>query len=96
MLQNTLNSLDVACWIVEKGAPIDEIKYANDPESYYGTSLHRAAECGKVDIVKYLLELGADPLKLDSKGRMPRFWAEQKGSAERVRILKEAEKSRHA
>jgi len=104
VIRNKPDGLDVVRQIVEKGAPIDEIKYANDPKSYYlrkpfglGTPLHRAAEDGKVDIVKYLLEMGADPLKLDSKGRTPRYWAEQSGgTAEVVDVLKEAEESRHA
>jgi len=40
------------------------------------------------------LEMGADPLKLDSKGLTPRFWAEQNGgAAEVVHVLKEAEES---
>lgn len=32
-----------------------------------GTPLYRAAEFGRVEIVKYLLEQGVDPLKLDSR-----------------------------
>jgi ankyrin repeat protein len=103
VIRNEPNALDVVRQVVEKGAPIDEIKYANDLKSYnqrkpfgLGTPLHRAAEDGKVDIVKYLLEMGADPLKLDSKGRTPRFWAEKNGgAADVVLILKEAE-NRHA
>ncbi|KAF2870492.1 ankyrin repeat-containing domain protein [Massariosphaeria phaeospora] len=58
VIRNEPNGLDLVRHIVEKGAPIDEIKYANDPKSYYqrepfglGTPLHRAAEDGKVDIV---------------------------------------------
>lgn len=95
------NGLDIVRQLVAQGAPIDEIKYANDPKSYYqrrpfgfGTPLHRAAELGRVDIVKYLLEKGANPFKLDVKGHTPRFWAERKGRlAEVVRILREAEES---
>ncbi|KAF2864717.1 hypothetical protein BDV95DRAFT_680809 [Massariosphaeria phaeospora] len=56
-----------------------------------GTLLHRAAEFGKVDIVKYLLEAGADPLKLDTKGQTPRHWAETSNFTELALILKEAE-----
>jgi ankyrin repeat protein len=56
-----------------------------------GTSLHRAAEFGKLDIVNYLLEKGANPLKLDSKARTPRFWAEQRGRTDVARILEDAE-----
>jgi len=103
VIRNQPDSLKVVRQLVEKGAPIDEIKYAKDPKSYYqrepfglGTPLHRAAEVGKIDVVKYLLEMGADPLKLDSKGKTPRFWAEQNdGAAEVVLLLKKAEESRH-
>lgn len=101
VIRNKPNGLDIVRQLIEKVAPIDEMKYANDPDSYYqrhpfgvGTPLHRAAEDGKVVIVKYLLEMGADPLKLDSKERTPRYWAEKNGNAaEVVQILKEAERS---
>ncbi|OAG09321.1 ankyrin [Paraphaeosphaeria sporulosa] len=78
VIRNKPNGLDVVRQIIEKGAPIDEIKYANDPKSYY-----QPAEDGKVDIVEYLLKMGADPLKLDSKGRTPHLgsslWFERDG-----------------
>jgi ankyrin repeat protein len=83
---------------VERGAPINDIKYEHDPISYVerklfglGTPLHQAAELGKRDIVNYLLEQGADPLKLDSRGKTPRFWAESKHRAELACILKSSE-----
>ena len=98
VLRNKPDALEVVRWIVEKGAQIDEIKYENDPKSFreqepfgLGTPLHRAAESGKVEIVTYLLSMGADSLKLDSKGCTPCFWAEEKGYGEVVDILKEAE-----
>ncbi|KAF1951327.1 ankyrin [Byssothecium circinans] len=101
VLRDKPDALEVVRRIVEKGAPINEIKYEKDPKTYIerepfglGTPLHRAAEFGKLDIVEYLLEMGADPLKLDSKGRTPRFWAEKKGFAEVVRALEEAENLR--
>jgi hypothetical protein len=84
--------------ILELGVPINEIKYENDPSGWseriwfgHGTPLHRAAEFGKVDIVKYLLEVGADPLKLDTKKKTPRYWAEKRNITEVTSILKEAE-----
>lgn len=87
--------------LVELGAPINEIKYEKEANVYWerepfglGTPLHRAAEFGKADVVEYLLEHGADPLKLDSKGKTPRFWAEEKKHAEAARILGEAEDRR--
>jgi len=98
VLRDKPDALDVVRRVVERGAPINEIKYENEPMVYWerepfglGTPLHRAAEFGKTDIVKYLLEQGADPLKLESKKKTPRFWAESKNYAEVASILKEAE-----
>lgn len=97
VLRDEPDALEVVRLIVEKGAPINEIQYENDPKTYWEleplglrTPLHQAAELGKLDIVDYLLEMGADPLKLDSKGRTPRFWAENNGFMEVVRALEEA------
>jgi hypothetical protein len=84
--------------IEEHGAPFDEVKYKDKPDSFskrcmfgLGTALHRAAEFNKRDIVEYLLWKGADPLKLDTKGRTPRFWAEERGHKEVADILESAE-----
>jgi ankyrin repeat protein len=53
--------------LVQKGAPIDEIQYENDPQSNlehqllgHGTALHSAAEHGKLEVVQALLDLGAN------------------------------------
>ena len=98
VLRDKPDALEVVRRLVEKGAPINEIKYENELRTYIerepfglGKPLHRTAEFGKVVIVEYLLEMGADSLKLDSKKRTPRFWAEKNGFAEVVRALKEAE-----
>ncbi|KAF2741709.1 ankyrin [Sporormia fimetaria CBS 119925] len=92
------DTLQVVQWLVENGAPIDELKYETDPIGYWwrepfglGTPLHRAAELGKKDIVTYLLCHGANCLKEDSRGKTPRFWAEKEGHTDVALILKEAE-----
>ncbi|RMZ72652.1 Ankyrin repeat [Pyrenophora seminiperda CCB06] len=100
VLRETSDALEVVCKIVEKGASsINEIKYETELKTYterklfgLGTPLHRAAEFGKKDIVEYLLKMGADSLKLDSKGRTPRYWAEKKGFTDVARVLEEAER----
>ena len=99
VLRDKPDALEVVRRIVEKGAPINEIKYENEPKTYnerepFGlrTPLHRAAEFGKMSVVEYLLKMGADSLKLDSKGRTPRFWAEKEGFADVARVLEEAER----
>ncbi|RYN65001.1 hypothetical protein AA0119_g11500 [Alternaria tenuissima] len=92
------DALQVVRRVVELGVSVNEIKYENDPKGWWarepfglGTPLHRAAEFGKVDIVKYLLKVGADPLKLDTKGKTPRYWAETYNFTEVALVLKEAE-----
>jgi ankyrin repeat protein len=94
------DTLQLVTRLVEAGAPINAVKYEFHSASYekrkafgLGTPLHRAAEFGKKDIVDYLLLKGADPLKPDSRGRTPRFWAEHKEHREVVEILRKAEES---
>lgn len=86
VLRDTPDALDAVQRAVEHGASVNKVKYENDPKVFQerkpfglGTPLHSAAEFGKIEIVKYLLEQGADPLKLDSRGKKPRYWAEIKG-----------------
>lgn len=93
------DTLEVVRRIVEKGAPINEIKYEKEPKTYIErkpfslrTPLHRAAEFSKKDVVEYLLKMGADSLKLDSKGRTPRYWAEKEGFTDVAGVLEEAER----
>ncbi|KAJ8106767.1 hypothetical protein OPT61_g9325 [Boeremia exigua] len=99
VLRDAPDALDMVCKIVEKGVVINKIKYQTEPETYIerrpfglGTPLHRAAEFGKKNIVEYLLKMGADPLKWDSKGRTPRCWAEKEGFTDVARVLDEAER----
>lgn len=59
-----VQSLEMTTFIIEVGFPIDYQEYAYDHvlfEGYRSTLLQEAAGYGKVDVVKYLIELGADP-----------------------------------
>jgi ankyrin repeat protein len=84
--------------VEEHKAPFGEVKYEKDSESFFkrsgfglGTALHRAAEFNKREIVEYLLSKGADPLKLDTRGKTPRFWADKRGYQGVADLLKAAE-----
>lgn len=86
VLRKKPDALEIVRRVVEHGSPINKVKYEDEPKVFWqrepfglGTPLHRAAELGRVEIVKYLLEQGADPLKLDSRGKKPRYWADTKG-----------------
>ena len=69
--------LEVLKYICDKGSPINNVMYQNRLDCYYhqrafgiGTPLHEAAGSGKLDVVKYLLERGAEPLIKDSRGKL--------------------------
>lgn len=101
VLREKSDTLEVVRRLVKRGAPINEIKYETDQATYrerepfgLGTPLHRAAEFGKKAIVIYLLKQGADSLKLDSKGKTPRFWAESRDHKEVAQVLREDEENR--
>ena len=88
------DALELVRWLLGLGAPINHVKYENDPKSYakrqlvgLGTPLHRAAESGNVEVVGYLLSVGADPLKLDGKQHTPRHWAEERSHREVANVL---------
>ena len=52
------------------------------------TPLHTAANMGTVEVVKALLELGADPTALNNDGLTPADIAEDKGRSDVVQVLR--------
>jgi len=92
--RNTGDEIELVRRLLDFGLPIDAIKYEDDLPSYkeramfgLGTALHRAAEFGKVDLVKYLLERGADRTIRDTKGKTALYWAEHRGHTEIIELL---------
>ncbi|KAJ5814871.1 Ankyrin repeat protein [Penicillium riverlandense] len=89
--------IEVLTMLLQKGAPLNAIMYQDHEFSQVildclgpGTALHRAAELGKVDVVRYLLSCGADTTVLDTKGRTALERAESQNQAEVVEMLKAA------
>ena len=54
---------------------IGKVTEVDDDDDYGSTALHAAAWCGQLDVVKVLLEHGADSTRRDSRNRTPFFFA---------------------
>jgi len=83
--RNMPDCLKVLKFLISRGASINHVMYYDCPHCYHrqsafglGTPLHEAADEGKLDVVKFLLERGADPLVKDSRGRLAIERAEHK------------------
>lgn len=87
--------LDVIQFICDKGVPINHVMYQSHMHSYLfhravgvGTPLHEAAARGKLDVVDFLLERGADPLIPDARGKLAIERAERHGHTDVVERLR--------
>jgi len=70
--------------MVELGFDVNEVSRT--------AALHNAAMCGQLEMVKLLIELGANPLIGDTEfNAYPRGWAEFNGKMEVVEYLKRFE-----
>ena len=79
------------------GCDINEVHYygisrCGRPRSDPGTVLHSAARWNRHHTIPFLLEKGADPLKLSEHGLTPAQYALERGSEEAASILAEVEK----
>lgn len=82
---------------LEYGCDINGVYYygisrCGRPRSDPGAVLHSAARWNRHHMVPFLLEKGADPLKLSKDGLTPAQYALNNGSEEAASILAEAEK----
>jgi hypothetical protein len=73
---------DRAKLLIDHGADIDAID-----EEYQSTPLGIAARWGRAEIVKLLLDAGADPTRSGAAWSAPIAWAEKNGHAEIVKML---------
>ncbi|PYI16948.1 ankyrin [Aspergillus violaceofuscus CBS 115571] len=80
--------------LIENGADIDSTLYENHYPSRalfcflaLGTTLHEAAELGKVDVVRYLVSEGANVGFKDATGRTALEWAQMLNQGEVVQVL---------
>ncbi|KAK0803157.1 hypothetical protein LTR91_015498 [Friedmanniomyces endolithicus] len=78
--------LDVVRYIIRKGASVNMLMYQNRPDCYIqreafglGTPLHAAATEGDMEVVRLLLDEGADISIQDSLGKLPYQLAEMHG-----------------
>jgi ankyrin repeat protein len=88
--------------VLDKVPPetINHVEFESDLESYYwqrmfglGTPLQAAAEQGKVDVARILIERGAHPLIRNTRGKIPLERAERVGHSAMVDYLKPLTKS---
>ncbi|CAK7223156.1 hypothetical protein SBRCBS47491_005109 [Sporothrix bragantina] len=87
----------VLAMLLDHGAPINEGLYARHLASqnmYFfmprGPPLHKAAEKGQLDAVRFLLSRHADVSIRDTQGKTALFYAEKKGHTEIVEVLQKA------
>jgi ankyrin repeat protein len=85
--------------LLERGAPLNSKMYEKHYPSwrlYYfmglGTALHKAAELGKADVVRYLVDQGADVSIKDATNRSAMDWAAMNNHQEIVELLQSVER----
>lgn len=88
------NIIDVLDLLLARGAPLNSTMYEKHYFSWslyhfmgLGTALHKAAELGKVDVVRYLISRGADTGVKDATGQTALDYAKESGHSKIVQLL---------
>lgn len=87
-------NIEVLRLLIGKGAPINTTMYQDHYPSWrlfyfmgLGTALHKAAELGKVDVVRYLISEGANPGITDANGHTAMECAQILNQSEVIKVL---------
>ncbi|RYP74966.1 hypothetical protein DL769_003901 [Monosporascus sp. CRB-8-3] len=93
-LDRKFDVIEVLAALLDKCAPLNTVMYENHwpsrrlfPFMEFGTPLHKAAEMGEADIVRFLLGRGADVSIRNTKGRTAEECAEKAGYNNVVGVL---------
>ena len=71
--------------LLDDGADINAVD-----DEYRSTPLGVAARCGRADVVKLLLDRGADPKRSSASWSTPVAWAQKKGHSDIAAVLRSA------
>lgn len=95
-IERQSDTIEVLKILIEKGAPINSTVY-DDHASWalfhfmgLGTALHKAAEMGKVDVVRYLISEGANCDIKDANGRIAMDCAQISNNRQVIEVLEKA------
>jgi ankyrin repeat protein len=97
-VERQTDTIEVLGMLLETGAPLNSKMYENHYLSWrlfyfmdLGTALHKAAELGKADVVRYLVNQGADVGIKDATNRSAMDWAALNHHQEIVELLQSVE-----
>ncbi len=75
---------------IDKSLDAKKIEKDNKLDENYDTSLHQAAYKGQIEVVKQLIDAGANVNKIDTRGRTPLDYAVSMRRSEVVKLLVKA------
>ena len=93
-IERRTDVVDVLDLLLERGAPLNSKMYEKHYFSWslyhfmcLGTALHKAAELGKLDVVRFLISRGADTGVKDATGQTALDCAKESGHSKIVELL---------